>query len=85
MEQGITRLLLKERRRRRLMFGVLTLGVALVAISSRSERAMFQSGTPLPGVFATIGTDLGDHRSRLPRAAAGRPEGAGGGEPGSRT
>lgn len=40
------------------MFGALALGVSLVAISSRSERAMFQSGLPMPGVFATIGTDL---------------------------
>lgn len=40
------------------MFGAVALGVALVAVSSRSERAMFQSGISMPGVFATIGTDL---------------------------
>lgn len=40
------------------MFGAVAFGVALVAVSSRSERAMFQSGISMPGVFATIGTDL---------------------------
>lgn len=43
------------------MFGALALGVSLVAISSRSERAMFQGGMPMPGVFATIGTDLAEN------------------------
>ncbi|MDQ4420017.1 PEPxxWA-CTERM sorting domain-containing protein [Sphingobium sp. DEHP117] len=60
MEQGFTQLLIREKRRRRLMFGAVALGVSLIAISSRSERAMFQSGVPMPGVFATIGTDLAD-------------------------
>jgi len=59
MEQGVSRLLLKEKRRRRLMFGVMTLGVAIIAISTRSERAMFGIGQPMPGVFATISTPLG--------------------------
>lgn len=58
MEQGVSRLLLKEKRRRRLMFGVVTLGVAIIAISSRSERAMFGAGLPMPGVFATISTPM---------------------------
>lgn len=61
MEQGVTQLLNREKRRRRLMFGAVALGVSLIAISSRSERAMFQSGMPMPSVFATIGTDLADH------------------------
>lgn len=43
------------------MFGTVALGVALVAVSSRSERAMFQSGLPMPGVFATIGTELAEN------------------------
>lgn len=58
MEQGVSRLLLKEKRRRRLMFGVVTLGVAIIAISTRSERAMFGAGLPMPGVFATISTPM---------------------------
>ena len=43
------------------MFGAVALGLALVAVSSRSERAMFQSGLPMPGVFATIGTELAEN------------------------
>ncbi len=61
MEQGVAQLLTREKRRRRLMFGAVALGVSLIAISSRSERAMFQNGLPMPGVFATIGTDLADN------------------------
>lgn len=49
------------------MFGTVALGVALVAVSSRSERAMFQSGLPMPGVFATIGTELAENPRRFLR------------------
>ncbi len=54
MEQKFTDLLTKEKRRQRIVVGALTLGVALVVLSSRSERAMFHTDT-LPGVFATLG------------------------------
>ncbi len=42
------------------MFGAVTLGVAIIVISTRSERAMFGAGLPIPGVFATISTPLGE-------------------------
>lgn len=56
------------------MFGALTLGVALVAVSSRNERAMLHGNAPLPGVFATLGTELpgisgGFIRERAPALA----------------
>lgn len=67
MEQDVSRVLRKEKQRRRLMFGTLALGVALVVISTRSERAMFGVGTPMPGVFATL---RGPGRQHAPRVAA---------------
>lgn len=54
MEQTATDLLTKERRRQRTMVATVIVGLGLVAISSRSERAMFQFGLGTPGVFATL-------------------------------
>lgn len=54
MEQTVNDLLTKERRRQRTMVASVVLGLGLVVISSRSERAMFQFGSGLPGVFATL-------------------------------
>lgn len=54
MEQTAADLLTKERRRQRMMVASVVLGLGLVMISSRSERAMFQFGVGSPGVFAAL-------------------------------
>lgn len=55
MDQRLADLLVKERRRQRIVVGTLALSVALVILSSRSDRAMFGIDAMLPGVFATLG------------------------------
>lgn len=65
MEQTTADLLTKERRRQRMMVASVVLGLGLVIISSRSERAMFQFGLGTPGVFAT----LRDAGPAMPRVA----------------